>query len=87
MRPQALGLLLQLLVSGAQKHSSCRGSKNNRLAGRVELTVCNDSAVLYPQWRDIPGVGAGEGLVHAGGLEESEAPLAMQLLPSSGGCV
>ena len=26
---------LRLLVSGAQKHSSCRGSKNNRLAGRV----------------------------------------------------
>ena len=38
VRPQALGLLLQLLVSGAQKQhvsSSCRGSKNNRLAGRV----------------------------------------------------
>jgi hypothetical protein len=40
--------------------------------------------VLYQQWRDIPGAGAGEGRVHAGGSEESEAPLAMQLSPFSG---
>ena len=40
--------------------------------------------MLYQQWRDIPGAGAGEGRVHAGGSEESEAPLAMQLSPFSG---